>query len=32
MARKLVDELIYNEQGNDVVLVKYLGKAAKSAA
>ncbi|HEY1924169.1 MAG TPA: ATP-binding protein [Candidatus Acidoferrum sp.] len=32
MARKLVDELIYNEQGNDVVLVKYLDKAAKSAA
>jgi anti-sigma regulatory factor (Ser/Thr protein kinase)/CheY-like chemotaxis protein len=24
LAKKLVDELIYNEQGNDVVLVKYL--------
>ena len=24
MAKKLVDELIYNEQGNDVLLVKYL--------
>jgi anti-sigma regulatory factor (Ser/Thr protein kinase) len=28
MARKLVDELIYNEQGNEVVLVKYLEKPA----
>jgi anti-sigma regulatory factor (Ser/Thr protein kinase)/CheY-like chemotaxis protein len=32
MARKLVDELIYNEQGNEVVLVKYLEKPAQSAA
>lgn len=24
LAKRLVDELIYNEQGNDVVLVKYL--------
>lgn len=32
LARKLVDELIYSEQGNEVVLVKYLGKPAKSAA
>jgi anti-sigma regulatory factor (Ser/Thr protein kinase)/CheY-like chemotaxis protein len=32
MARKLVDELIYSEQGNEVVLVKYLEKPAKSAA
>jgi anti-sigma regulatory factor (Ser/Thr protein kinase)/ActR/RegA family two-component response regulator len=32
MARKLVDELIYSEQGNEVVLVKYLDKPAKSAA
>lgn len=24
LAKKLVDEVIYNEQGNDVVLVKYL--------
>ena len=32
IARKLVDELIYSEQGNEVVLVKYLDKVAKSAA
>jgi len=32
MARNLVDELIYSEQGNDVVLVKYINKPAKSAA
>jgi anti-sigma regulatory factor (Ser/Thr protein kinase)/CheY-like chemotaxis protein len=32
MARRLVDELIYSEQGNEVVLVKYLDKPAKSAA
>lgn len=32
IARKLVDELIYSEQGNEVVLVKYLDKPAKSAA
>jgi DNA-binding NarL/FixJ family response regulator/anti-sigma regulatory factor (Ser/Thr protein kinase) len=32
MAKKLVDELIYSEQGNEVVLVKYLEKPAKSAA
>ena len=32
MARKLVDELIYSEQGNEVVLVKYLNKSAQSAA
>jgi anti-sigma regulatory factor (Ser/Thr protein kinase) len=32
MARKLVDELIYNEQGNEVVLVKYLNKPAQTAA
>ena len=31
MARKLVDELIYSEQGNEVVLVKYLEKPAKTA-
>ena len=30
MAKKLVDELIYNEKGNEVMLVKYLGKAATS--
>ena len=32
MARNLVDELIYNEQGNEVVLVKYLEKPAQSAS
>jgi anti-sigma regulatory factor (Ser/Thr protein kinase) len=26
MAKKLVDELIYNEKGNDVLLVKYLDR------
>jgi len=24
MVRNLVDELIYNEKGNDVLLIKYL--------
>ena len=24
LARKLVDELIYNEKGNEVLMVKYL--------
>ena len=28
MATKLVDDLIYNEKGNEVLLVKYLDKAA----
>ncbi|MBV9888520.1 MAG: ATP-binding protein [Acidobacteria bacterium] len=32
MARNLVDELIYSEQGNEVVLVKYLERPNKSAA
>jgi anti-sigma regulatory factor (Ser/Thr protein kinase)/CheY-like chemotaxis protein len=32
IARKLVDELIYSEQGNEVVLVKYLDAPTKSAA
>jgi anti-sigma regulatory factor (Ser/Thr protein kinase) len=32
IARKLVDELIYSEQGNEVVLVKYLEKPANVAA
>jgi len=32
MARKLVDELIYNEQGNDVLLVKYLDLTSSSQA
>jgi anti-sigma regulatory factor (Ser/Thr protein kinase)/CheY-like chemotaxis protein len=27
LAKKLVDELIYNEQGNDVLLVKYIDAA-----
>ena len=26
MAEKLVDELIYNDKGNDVLLIKYLGQ------
>jgi anti-sigma regulatory factor (Ser/Thr protein kinase)/CheY-like chemotaxis protein len=32
MAKKLVDELIYNEQGNDVLLVKYLRRDASRVA
>jgi anti-sigma regulatory factor (Ser/Thr protein kinase) len=28
LAKQLVDELLYNEQGNEVVLVKYLDKRA----
>lgn len=28
LARKLVDELIYDERGNDVILVKYLNQPA----
>ena len=32
MAQKLVDELLYNEQGNEVLLVKYLDKSAESQA
>ena len=28
LAKKLVDELIYNEKGNDVLLIKYLDQAA----
>jgi anti-sigma regulatory factor (Ser/Thr protein kinase) len=28
MARKLVDDLIYSEKGNEVLLVKYLPPAA----
>ena len=31
MAKKLVDELLYNEQGNEVLLVKYLDKPAAPA-
>ena len=29
LTRKLVDELIYDERGNDVILVKYLDQPAK---
>jgi anti-sigma regulatory factor (Ser/Thr protein kinase)/DNA-binding NarL/FixJ family response regulator len=32
MAKKLVDELIYNEKGNDVLLIKYLPPAGARAA
>jgi len=31
MSRKLVDDLIYNEQGNEVLLIKYLGKTETKA-
>lgn len=31
MARKLVDELLYNEPGNEVLLIKHLDPAAASA-
>lgn len=31
MATKLVDDLIYNEKGNEVLLVKYLNKAGKAS-
>lgn len=30
MAKKLVDEMLYNERGNEVLLVKYLGKPTDS--
>ena len=32
MARNLVDELIYTEKGNEVMLVKYLGEGAGQSA
>jgi len=32
LAKKLVDELIYSEQGNDVLLVKYLNPAGAQVA
>jgi anti-sigma regulatory factor (Ser/Thr protein kinase) len=32
MAKKLVDEVIYGEKGNDVVLIKYLDRAASRVA
>jgi CheY-like chemotaxis protein len=31
MAKKLVDDLLYNEQGNEVLLVKYLDKREEPA-
>jgi anti-sigma regulatory factor (Ser/Thr protein kinase) len=31
LAQKLVDELIYDEHGNDVILIKYLDSRAASA-
>jgi CheY-like chemotaxis protein/anti-sigma regulatory factor (Ser/Thr protein kinase) len=31
MATKLVDDLIYNEKGNEVLLVKYLDKAGRAS-
>ncbi len=30
LTQKLVDELIYNQDGNDVILVKYIGSSASS--
>jgi anti-sigma regulatory factor (Ser/Thr protein kinase)/DNA-binding NarL/FixJ family response regulator len=32
MAKKLVDELLYNEQGNEVLLVKHLDPLSQAAA
>jgi len=32
LAQKLVDELVYNEQGNEVILVKYLDLEPRTAA
>lgn len=32
MATKLVDDLIYNEKGNEVLLVKYLNKVGKASS
>jgi len=32
LAKKLVDEVIYNERGNDVLLIKYLHQAASQVA
>jgi len=31
MSRKLVDDLIYNEKGNEVLLIKYLDKQESQA-
>jgi anti-sigma regulatory factor (Ser/Thr protein kinase) len=30
MSKKLVDELLYNDKGNEVLLIKYLDKPAKT--
>jgi len=27
MAKELVDDLLYNQQGNEVLLIKYLNKS-----
>jgi anti-sigma regulatory factor (Ser/Thr protein kinase)/ActR/RegA family two-component response regulator len=32
LAQRFVDELVYNEQGNEVLLIKYLDLAPRSAA
>jgi anti-sigma regulatory factor (Ser/Thr protein kinase)/CheY-like chemotaxis protein len=32
LAKQMVDELIYNEKGNDVLLIKYIGQAASKGA
>jgi anti-sigma regulatory factor (Ser/Thr protein kinase)/CheY-like chemotaxis protein len=32
LAKKLVDELIYNEKGNEVLLIKYLGQTASQVS
>ena len=32
LAKKLVDELIYSQQGNDVLLVKYVDPTASQVA
>jgi anti-sigma regulatory factor (Ser/Thr protein kinase) len=32
MAKKLVDELLFNEQGNEVILIKYLDRPAATSA
>jgi hypothetical protein len=31
MAKKLVDDLIYNDKGNEVLLVKYLDKSREAS-
>jgi anti-sigma regulatory factor (Ser/Thr protein kinase) len=32
LAQKLVDELVYNQQGNEVILIKYLDLAPRLPA